>query len=137
MGLEFVMAGTDFKSVDDYIAAQPEAVQRILGQVRSAICKAEPAACEVISYKMPAYILHGCRLLCFAVWKRHYAIYAATEQAVAEFEAELAGYEVDRGTIRFPLSEPVPVTLIGRITKLRSREVIEREKGKADVSKSA
>jgi uncharacterized protein YdhG (YjbR/CyaY superfamily) len=114
---------SDFKSVDDYIAAQPEAVQGTLGEVRSAIRKAEPEATEVISYGMPTYTLHGSRLLHFAVWKRHYAIYAATERVVAAFQAELAPYEVDKGTIRFPLSAPVPVKLIERITKFRSKEV--------------
>jgi uncharacterized protein YdhG (YjbR/CyaY superfamily) len=113
--------------VDDYIAAQTEAVQRKLGQVRGAIRKAEPEAAEVISYGMPTYTLQGCRMLCFAVWKRHYAIYAATEQVVAAFREELASYEVDKGTIRFPLSAPVPVKLIERITRFRSEEVARRE----------
>ncbi len=114
-----------FKSVDDYIAAQPESVQGILAHVRSAIRKAEPEATEAISYGMPTYTLDGNRLLCFAVWKRHYAIYAATERVVAAFQSELAPYEVDKGTIRFPLSAPVPLKLIGRITKFRSKEVTE------------
>jgi uncharacterized protein YdhG (YjbR/CyaY superfamily) len=122
------MAKTDLKSVDEYIASQPEAVQGVLGRVRGAIRKAAPGSQEVISYKMPTYKLHGCRLLYFAVWKQHYSIYAATEQVVAAFQAELASYEVDKGTIRFPLSEPVPVKLIGRITRFRAREVAERKK---------
>ncbi len=121
------MADTNFKSVDDYIAAQPEAVQGILRRVRNAIRKAAPGASEVISYRMPAYILHGHRLLYFAVWKRHYSIYAATKQVVAAFQAELAAYKIDKGTIRFPLSEPVPVKLIERITKFRAKDVAERD----------
>src|SRR5579872_1937067 len=111
------MVRTDFKSVDQYIASQPEAVQGILERVRSTIRKAAPDAREIISYKMPTYMLHGRRLLYFAVWKQHYSIYAATEQVVAAFHDELVSYEVDKGTIRFPLSKPVPVKLIERITK--------------------
>jgi uncharacterized protein YdhG (YjbR/CyaY superfamily) len=130
------MTKTDFKSVDDYITSQPAAVQSILGRVRSTIRKAAPGAQEIISYKMPTYMLHGYRLLYFAVWKQHYSIYAATAQVVAAFQDELAPYHVDRGTIRFPLSEPVPVKLIGRITKFRVKEVAEREKAKAAASKS-
>jgi uncharacterized protein YdhG (YjbR/CyaY superfamily) len=125
------MAKTDFKSVDDYISSQPEAVQSILGRVRNTIRKAAPEAREVISYKMPTYVLHGYRLLYFAVWKQHYAIYAATEQVAAAFQTELASYQVDKGTIRFPLSQPVPVKLIGRITRFRAKEVTDREKAKA------
>jgi uncharacterized protein YdhG (YjbR/CyaY superfamily) len=126
-----VKAKTDFKSVDDYIASRPEAVQGILGRVRSAIRKAAPEAQEIISYNMPTYTLRGYRLLYFAVWKQHYAIYGATAQVVAAFGAELAAYQVDKGTIRFPLSRPVPVRLIGRITKFRAKEIADREEPKA------
>lgn len=122
------MAKTDFKSVDDYITSQPEAVQGVLRRVRSAIRKAVPGAKEVISYKMPTYTLDGARLLHFAVWKQHCSIYAATEKVVAAFQAELAPYEVEKGTIRFPLSQPIPVKLIGRISKFRATEIAKREK---------
>lgn len=116
----------EFKSVDEYIAAQPESVQDILQCVRNAIRRAVPGAQEVISYNMPTYTLKGDRLLHFAVWKQHYSIYAATQYVVAAFQDELASYEVDKGTIRFLLSEPVPVKLIARIAKFRAKEVAPR-----------
>ncbi|HLJ15941.1 MAG TPA: DUF1801 domain-containing protein, partial [Bryobacteraceae bacterium] len=105
------MVKRDFRSVDEYIAARPEAVRGILERVRSTIRRAVPGAQEVISYNMPTYLLNGQRLLYFAVWKKHYSIYAATQQVVAAFQDELASYEIDRGTIRFSLSEPVPAKL--------------------------
>jgi uncharacterized protein YdhG (YjbR/CyaY superfamily) len=119
-------ATSEPKTVDQYIAAQPPAVQELLGRVRSTIRKAVPEAQEGISYKMPTYTLYGDRLLHFAVWKQHYSIYAATEQVVAAFQEELAPYKIDKGTIRFPLSEPVPVKLIERIAKFRAKEMAER-----------
>ena len=124
------MAKADFKSVDEYIASQPAAVQGILGRVRSAIREALPGAEEVISYQIPAYKLRGGRVLFFAGWKQHYSLYPAGERLVAAFRDELASYEVSKGTIRFPLSQPVPVKLIGRIAKFRAKEVAEREKAK-------
>jgi len=130
------MAKAAFKSVDEYIASQPEAVQRILRHVRSAIRKAVPGAHEVISYGMPTYTLRSFRLLYFAVWKQHYSIYAATEQVAAVFRDELASYRVARGTIRFPLSETVPVKLIGSIARFRANEVAEREMANPTVSKN-
>ena len=130
------VAKTGFKSVDDSIASQPEAVQDTLARVRSTIRKAVPRAREGISYQMPTYILNGVRMLYFAVWKQHYSIYAATEQVVASFRDELAPYEIDKGTIRFLLSEPVPVKLIGRIAKLRAKEVAAREKAKVAAPKN-
>ena len=65
-----MIAKTDFKSVDEYIASQPEAAQGVLGRVRSAIREAVSGAEEVISYKIPAYMLHGGPVLYFAGWKQ-------------------------------------------------------------------
>lgn len=124
------MAKTDFKSVDEYIASQPGAVQGVLKRVRSTIRKAVPGAEEVISYQIPAYKLHRGPVLYFAGWKQHYSLYPATERVVAAFKDALAPYEVTKGTIRFLLSQPVPVKLIGRIAKFRAKEVAERQKAK-------
>jgi len=126
------MTKTGFKSVDQYIASQPEAVQGILKRVRSTIRKAVPKAEEVISYQIPAYKLHHGPVLYFAVWRRHYSLYPATDRVVAAFKDRLAPYKVNKGTIRFPLSKPVPVSLIERIAKFRAKEVVEREKARAD-----
>lgn len=124
------MAKTDFKSVDEYIASQPEAVRSILERVRSAIRKAVPEAEEVISYKIPTYKLPGGPVLYFAGWKKHYSLYPVTERVVSAVKDELASYEINKATIRFPLSEPVPVKLIGRIAKFRAQEVAARAKAK-------
>ena len=129
------MAKTDFKSVDGYIASQPEAVQGILKRVRSTIRKAVPRAEEVISYQMPTYKLRGGPVLYFAGWKQHYSLYPATGRVVAAFKNDPALYELRKGTIRFPLSEPVPVKLIAGIAKFRAKEVSEREKAKAAAPK--
>jgi uncharacterized protein YdhG (YjbR/CyaY superfamily) len=120
------MAKTGFKSVDDYIASQPEAVRGILERVRRAIRKAVPQAEEAISYKIPTYKLRGSPVLYFAGWKKHYSLYPATARVVAAFKDELAPYDVNKGTIRFPLSKPVPGKLIGLIAKFRAKEVVER-----------
>jgi uncharacterized protein YdhG (YjbR/CyaY superfamily) len=120
------MAKTNFKSVDEYLATYPEDVQAILQRVRSTIRKAVPGAEEVISYQIPAYRLHGGTVLYFAGWKRHYSLYPATAPLVEAFKDDLAPYEVnDKGTIRFPLFQPVPMRLIGRIAKFREREAAE------------
>jgi len=124
------MAKIDFKSVDEYIASQPEAVQGALEVVRSTIRKAVPGAEEAISYKMPTYKLHGGAVLYFAGWRQHYSLYGATGSVVAAFKDDLAPYEVNKGTIRFPLSEPVPVKLIERIAKFRAKELRRRGSAK-------
>src|SRR4030095_5812026 len=129
------MTKINFNSVNEYIASQTEAVKGVLERVRSTIRKALPRTEEVISYQMPTYKLHGSPVLYFAGWKKHYSLYPATNQLVAAFKDDLAPYEVEKGTIRFPLSQPVPVKLIGRIAKFRAKEVAEREKAKAATPK--
>jgi uncharacterized protein YdhG (YjbR/CyaY superfamily) len=129
------MAKISFKSVDEYIAAQPAATQKILSVIRSTIGKALPKAEEVISYSIPAYKLHGSAVLYFAGWKQHYSLYPANGRLVAAFREELAPYEISKGTIRFPLSEPVPVKLIRDIAKFRAIEAAERIKASAPAKK--
>lgn len=120
----------DFNSVDDYIDAQPDAARTALNKVRHAIRKALPQAEEGISYKIPVYRLHGERIIFFAGWKRHYSLYPAGERLVDKFKHELAPYKISRGTIRFPLSEPVPAKLIEAIAKSRAKEASEHSKAK-------
>jgi uncharacterized protein YdhG (YjbR/CyaY superfamily) len=122
------MAKRPFQSVDDYMEAQPEALQAALRRVRAAIRKALPDAEEGIAYNMPAYRQHGGVAIYFAGWKQHYGLYGATASTVAAFGEELVRYEVRKGTIRFPLAEPVPARLIESIAKFRAAETAERKK---------
>lgn len=108
------------KSVDDYIAAQPEAIRPKLEQVRAAIRKAVPDAVEGIGYGMPGYKLGGKPMLYFAGFKQHYSLFAASGTFFAALGDELQGYELRKGTVHFPLTKPVPVKLISRIAKLRA-----------------
>ena len=124
------MAKTDFESVDEYIAAHPEDVQPILRRVRSIIRKAVPGAEEAISYQIPTYKRHGGYVIYFAGWKQHYSLYPATDHLVAAFKDDLAPYKVNKGTIRFPLSQPVPVKLIERIAKFLAKEAATRARAK-------
>ena len=130
------MMGKNLKSVDEYIASQPEAIQGMLRRVRSAIRKALPAAEEVISYRIPAYKLHGGIVLYFAGWKQHFSLYPAGNRLLRAFEAHLASYELSKGTIRFPLSEPVSTKLIERIAKFRAKEAAKRGKLKQTAVRS-
>lgn len=120
-------AKAHFKSVDEYIAAQPGPARKALRQVRSTIRKALPKAEEVISYNIPAYKLHDERVIYFAGWKEHFSLYPAGARLAAAFKKELAPYELRKGTIRFPLYEPVPIKLISRIAKFRARESGNRQ----------
>ena len=120
------MAKTDFKSVDEYIASRPEPVRPILQRVRTAIRQAVPDADEAISYQIAAFKLLGRVMLYFAGRKDHYSIYPASDELIEAFGDDLADRRVSKGTISFPLTEPVPVQLIKRIAKFKAKEVAAR-----------
>jgi uncharacterized protein YdhG (YjbR/CyaY superfamily) len=122
----------DLTPVDQYIASHPETARAVLERVRTTIRQAVPEAEEVISYKMLAYKVRGLPVLYLAGWKRHYSLYPCAGNLVAAFKDALAPYEVNnKGTVRFPLSQPVPVKLIERIAKFRAKEVALREMAKS------
>ena len=110
-------------TVESYIAAQPVAVQAVLQSLRDTIRAALPEAEEGISYQIPVYKLQGKAVIFFAGWQKHISVYPASDGVIAEFAAELARYKVSRGTIRFPLSEPLPLPLIAGIARVRAGEV--------------
>ena len=103
------------QTVDEYIAAQDEAVRPVLDEVRSVLGAALPEAEERISWSMPTY-WKGRNIIHFAASKRHLGIYPGDE-ATAAFADELVGYSVSKGTIRLPYDRPLPTELLGRIAR--------------------
>jgi uncharacterized protein YdhG (YjbR/CyaY superfamily) len=120
-------SGHTFQSVDDSIASHPESVCAVLEPLRCAIRTGIARVDGVVSYNMPAYKLHGEVVIYFAGWNQHYSLYPADEFLVAAFKDELSPYKVEKGTIRFPLSEPVPVKLIEQIARFRAKEAESQE----------
>lgn len=113
--------------VDSYINGFPPETQKLLAQVRAAIKKAAPSATERISYAMPAYFLNGKPLVYFAGYKSHIGFYA-TPTGHEAFAKELSGYKQGKGSVQFPIDEPMPLPLIARIVKFREKLVKEQLK---------
>jgi uncharacterized protein YdhG (YjbR/CyaY superfamily) len=131
------MAKTDYKSVDQYFAAQPGPARAVLQRVRDIVKRAVPGAEELISYQIPAYRHGGGYFLYISGWKAHYSLYPATEALVAALKDDIAPHLANKNTIRFKLSDPVPARLIERIAKLRAKEVAEKAKAKASKIKAS
>jgi uncharacterized protein YdhG (YjbR/CyaY superfamily) len=110
-----------FTNVDDYIKSFPDDVQKTLQQIRKTIKKAAPDAIEGFSYMMPAYKLNGKPLVYFAGYKNHIGLYATPSGHLA-FAQELSKYKQGKGSVQFPLNEPVPLDLIKQIVKFRVLE---------------
>src|SRR5690349_1747300 len=105
-----------FTTIDDYIDAFPTEVQDVLQQVRRTILAAAPAqAGQSISYGIPTITLDGRYLVYFAGWKHHVSVYPVPDGDAA-FEEVVAPYRAARGTLRFPLREPIPYDVITRVT---------------------
>lgn len=112
------------QNMDQYIAAYPADIQEILQNIRAVIHSAAPAAQETISYQIPTFTLKG-NLVHFAAFKSHISFFPASS-GVEKFQNELAGYKTSKGTIRFPLGQPIPYDLIRRIVLFRVQENLER-----------
>ena len=113
-----------FNSVDEYMATFPEAIQTILQEIRATIQAAAPDAEEKISYQMPTFDLKG-NLVHFAAFKKHIGFYP-TPSGTEAFKEEIAQYQRAKGSIQFPLDEPMPLDLITRIVKMRVAENLEK-----------
>jgi uncharacterized protein YdhG (YjbR/CyaY superfamily) len=111
------MARPGVDSVDEYIVKQADEVRPVLQRVRRIIRKTLPDAEETISYQIPAYKRDGKYVVYFAAFKQHWSLYPVTSPVRAQLKRELASYEGGKGTVRFPLSEPLPTRLVERIVR--------------------
>jgi uncharacterized protein YdhG (YjbR/CyaY superfamily) len=98
--------------INEYIAGFPQDVQEILQRIRATIKEAAPDAEEPIKYQIPTFILNG-NLVHFAACKGHVGLYPAP-RGNEKFKDELAAYKGGKGTVKFPLDEPIPFDLISR-----------------------
>lgn len=114
-----------YKTVDDYIASQNSDVQKILIKIRALIMSVTPDAVEMISYGMPGYKLHGKPLMYFGAFKKHIGLYP-TPSGIEAFRKELSRYASAKGSIQFPLDQPIPYDLITRIVHYRVKENISK-----------
>jgi uncharacterized protein YdhG (YjbR/CyaY superfamily) len=117
------------KDIDEYISGFPNDVQEILEVVRATIQEAAPGAEETINYQIPTFELHG-NLVHFAGFKNHIGFYP-TPSGVEKFKDQLSVYETSKGTVRFPLEEPIPYDLIREIVAFRVIENLRRAAGKS------
>lgn len=120
-------------SVDTYINSFPPATKKQMEKLRSLIRKAAPKAEELISYKMPAYKLHGV-LVYFAGYDHHIGFYPMPS-AIEKFHRELSKYKKAKGTVQFPIDETLPADLITRMVKFRVDENIEKASLKTRTAK--
>ena len=116
------------QTIDDYIAGFPEDIQVLLEKIRLTIKEVAPEAEEAISYQMPTFKLKG-NLIHFAAYAKHIGLYP-TPTGIEEFKEELSMYESGKGSIKFPLDEPIPFELISKIVAFRVKENLAKAAAK-------
>jgi uncharacterized protein YdhG (YjbR/CyaY superfamily) len=113
-----------FTTIDGYIASFPKETQGILEKIRRTIKNVAPGVVEAISYQIPIFKLNGSNLVHFAAWKDHIGFYA-TPSGNAVFKKELSQYKVAKGSIQFPLDEPIPYELVTKIVLFRVKDTLD------------
>ena len=121
------MARTVAGSIDEFIASYPQNTQKVLQEVRSLIRAAAPSATETMSYGIPTFDLHGRHLVHFAGHGRHIGFYP-TPSAIEAFKEALAPYKHAKGSVQFPLDQPMPAELIRRMVEFRVAELTALDK---------
>jgi len=122
------MKAKQANNIDEYIADFPDDARAAMEKVRTAIRKAAPRAEEAIKYQIPTFVLNG-NLIHFGGYKNHIGLYPGS-RAIEEFEQELVGYKLSKGTVQLPLDKPMPTGLITKITKFCvQRNLAKPQKG--------
>jgi uncharacterized protein YdhG (YjbR/CyaY superfamily) len=120
-----------FNSIDECIASFPETTQKIMAELRATIRAAAPEAEEKISYQMPTFAQHG-NLVHFAAYKNHIGFYP-TASGIEAFTHELSSYKSAKGSVQFPIDQPLPLELIGRIVTYRVAQNLKRAGSKLSI----
>ena len=110
----------DYPSIDQYIDSFPESTQEKLHTLRNLIKTESPEAQEKISYQMPTFFLNG-NLVHFAAYPKHIGFYP-TPSAIERFQKEVSKYKHAKGSVQFPINEPLPCDLIRKIVRFRMQE---------------
>ena len=110
-----------YDTIDEYIGSFPPETQRALTKMRDLIRGEAPGSVETFSYAIPTFDVNGKHLVHFAGFERHIGFYP-TPSAIEAFKAELAPYKSAKGSVQFPLTEPLPVDLIRRMVQFRLQE---------------
>ena len=116
--------------IDQFISQYPAEIQTILQKIQKTIRKSAPGAEEAMAYGIPTFKLNGKNLVHFSAFKEHIGFYP-TPSGIEKFKKELSVYEGAKGSVKFPLSKPIPYALIGKIVQFRVKEVMGQTNDKA------
>jgi uncharacterized protein YdhG (YjbR/CyaY superfamily) len=118
-----------YGTVEEYLVDQPKDVRATLERVRRSVLAVVPNATEKIGYGMPGFYVDGRPLVYYAAFKEHCSLFPASGAVIQRFADDLKGYGVAKGTIRFPIGEPLPAPLVKKIVKAKLEELRSADRG--------
>jgi uncharacterized protein YdhG (YjbR/CyaY superfamily) len=110
------------QTIDEYLATAKPDQRRTLAKLRKTIHAVAPKVEECISYGIPAFRLNGRSLVYFGAWANHCSFYPGSSTTLKKFRADLKGFQITKGTIRFSPNEPLPISLVKKLLKARIAE---------------
>ena len=119
------MEQSKYQTINEYISLFPDNVKKMLQSIRQTISQTAPQAEETINYQIPTFKLNGKNLVHFAGYKNHIGFYP-TASGIKAFQKELSRWPSAKGSVRFPLDQPLPVNLIKEIVKFRVKEIMKK-----------
>ena len=120
-------ATAEARAIRAYFAALPPDARRGLKNIRAAIRSAAPAAVDSFGYGFPAFKVNGKGLVWYAAWKEHYSLYPVGSAFLRAHASDVEGYSTAKGTIRLPMTEPLPLGLVKRLVKARLAQLREEK----------
>jgi uncharacterized protein YdhG (YjbR/CyaY superfamily) len=112
-----------YGTVAEYLADQPKEVRETLEHVRASVLAVVPDATEKIGYGMPGFYVDGRPLVYYSAFKEHCSLFPASPAVIERLADGLQGYGFAKGTIRFPIGEPLPTPLVKKIVKAKLEEL--------------
>jgi uncharacterized protein YdhG (YjbR/CyaY superfamily) len=122
------------KDIDQFIASYPGSTRKLLKQLRAAIHKVSPGLEEAITYGIPTFKLGKKNIVHFSGYEHHIGFYPGAS-GIAHFQKDFKNYKTSKGTVQFPIGEPLPLDLVSRIVRFRVKEEMEKTSAKAGPGK--
>jgi uncharacterized protein YdhG (YjbR/CyaY superfamily) len=111
------------EDIDKYLAALDEPKRQTLEALRRSILDVVPDAQQGLSYRMPSFKVRGKTVAGFAAFKDHLSYLPHSGSVLASLGEEVADYDTTKGSLKFPIDEPLPKPLVEKLIRTRMDEL--------------
>src|ERR1019366_3390246 len=122
VGTDLENAAIPKNQIDEYLGSLDEPKRATLAQLRDTIVAIVPDAEQGISYGVPAFKLQGKTIAGFAAFKSHLSYLPHSGSVIGQLAKETEGYTKTKGSLHFPIDEPLPEELVKKLLDVRLAE---------------